>query len=73
MFGLCLCKNLKLFCLLGVGVGVLPPQSSKTSNQLPESHLLGGEVMREGQVWGLVFESWTPSPDMSLCGRRRRE
>lgn len=51
----CLCKNRKLCCLLGLG-GF--PQSSKTSNQLPESHLLGGDGMREGQVqgWGLFLK-----------------
>lgn len=51
----CLCKNRKLCCLLGLG-GF--PQSSKTSNQLQESHLLGGDGMREGQVqgWGLFLK-----------------
>ena len=51
----CLCKNWKLCCLLGLG-GF--PQSSKTSHQLPESHLLGGDGMREGQVqgWGLFLK-----------------
>lgn len=47
MFCFCLCKKLKSFCLLE---GF--PQSSKTSNQLPQSHLLGGEGTGEGQVWG---------------------
>lgn len=71
MFCFCLCKNLRLFCLLGGRGGI--PQSSKTSNRLPKSHLLGGDGMGGGQVWGACFsESCTPSLDIGLCGRRRR-
>lgn len=41
-------------CLGCAGEGVFP-QSSKTSNRLPGSHLLEGDGMREGQVRGDLF------------------
>lgn len=51
----CVYKNQNCVVCLGcAGEGVFP-QSSKTSNRLPGSHLLEGDGMREGQVRGDLF------------------
>lgn len=66
-------QNSELCCLLGLCREGVFPQSSKTSNRLPGSHLLEGDGMREGQVQGDLFLKVVQLPHIWVFVEGERE